>query len=117
MHRVCEVPAMKSIKGSVGKAATSAKARVAKYHSVEIEVPTRACAAAQALSGHRFLSRETPPLLPLADCDRSGDCKCRYRHHDDRRADQRRDDWGGGSAPPHRAPGPVRTSRGRRDDD
>jgi hypothetical protein len=113
----CEVHAMKPIKPSAGRSAPPARLPTVKFHAVEIQVSAKACAAAQALGGRRFLSRETPPLLPLAQCDRAGECQCRYRHYDDRRADQRRETWGGGSAPPGRAPGPVRTSRGRRNSD
>jgi len=42
------------------------------------------CEAAKALAGQRFLSGDAPPL-PLPDCDRPDDCRCRYRKHGDRR--------------------------------
>jgi hypothetical protein len=108
---------MKLIRSSGSRSTSPVKGGAMKFHAVEIQVPAKACAAARALGGHRYLSRETPPLLPLADCDRAAECQCRYLHHDDRRADERREQWGGSSAPPTRAPGPVRTSRGRRNND
>lgn len=54
------------------------------YHAVSIKFPTNACEAAKAMSGRRFLSNAAP-RLPLPDCD-SLECRCRFLHHDDRRA-------------------------------
>ena len=54
------------------------------WHAVCIQPVGKRCAAATALIGQRFLSREAPPL-PLRDCDEA-DCQCRYRHYDDRRS-------------------------------
>jgi hypothetical protein len=69
-----------------------------KYHCVEIVGETGCCDAAKALAGQRLLS-DRAPLVPLADCDRPGDCNCIYRHHADRRAGPRRQataaDWSG----------------------
>ena len=60
------------------------------WHAVEIVPRAHACAAALACKGRRFLSTEAP-WLPLEDCD-SAQCRCKYRHHEDRRADSRRED-------------------------
>ena len=54
------------------------------YHAVSIKFATNACAAAQAMSGRRFLSNAAP-RLPLPDCD-ALECRCRFLHHEDRRA-------------------------------
>jgi hypothetical protein len=47
------------------------------------------CKLARDLSGHRFLSSEAPPALPLAACAADTGA-CRYRHHADRRGTARR---------------------------
>ena len=58
------------------------------FHAVSIAPGSNACDAAKARAGRRFLSREAP-RLPLAECSCT-DCRCRYLHHDDRRAYARR---------------------------
>ena len=65
-----------------------ARKKTSPYHAVTIAPGPRACEAAKALRGKRFLSREAPDL-PLRDCSCSS-CTCRYEHHDDRRNGQRR---------------------------
>ena len=64
------------------------KARL-RYHCVEIIAGPGGCKAAVELSKQRLLSADAP-RLPLATCDTPGQCDCRYRHHDDRRAGPRR---------------------------
>jgi hypothetical protein len=59
------------------------------YHAVSIEPGARACAAARAASGKRFLS-SAAPMLPLRECTQSSACQCRYAHHQDRRSQQDR---------------------------
>ena len=60
-----------------------------EYHAVSIRYDGKACAAAQALDGQRFLSAEAP-RLPLTECD-VPECNCRFAHHVDRRSkDDRR---------------------------
>ena len=54
------------------------------YHSVSIIFSKNACAAAEDLSGRRFLAT-TAPTLPLPECD-ADDCTCRFEHHEDRRS-------------------------------
>ena len=56
-----------------------------RWHAVTIEPRHQACEAAFKAAGVRYLSSEAPPL-PLAGCD-AVECKCRYRHYRDRRAD------------------------------
>ncbi len=55
-----------------------------EFHSVSIKLSKNACAAAEDLSGHRFLAT-TAPTLPLPECD-VDDCICRFEHHEDRRS-------------------------------
>ena len=57
------------------------------WHAVSIAPGTNCCQASRMLAGRRFLSSETPPTLPLKGCSQVA-CTCRYRHHDDRRAEQ-----------------------------
>ena len=65
-----------------------ANAATHPYHCVAIYHRDGACAAAKRLSGHRFLSREAPPIpLPACDVDR---CRCRYVHFEDRRQNDER---------------------------
>ena len=59
------------------------------YHAVSIEPGARACAAARAESGKRFLS-SAAPMLPLRECTHPSACQCRYAHHKDRRSQQDR---------------------------
>ena len=66
-----------------------------KFHAVSIRFGANACEAARNMEGRRFLSAAAP-RLPLPDCDAPG-CKCRFKHHTDRRSgDDRRDAWGQG---------------------
>jgi hypothetical protein len=59
--------------------------RTNPYQAVAIIACSRACAAAAQVQGVRFLARQAP-RLPLADCDRTGTCACRFEKHADRRA-------------------------------
>jgi hypothetical protein len=61
-----------------------------KYRCVEVIAPATGCDAARLLKNTRLLSMEAP-RLPLSNCDRPADCKCIYRHFDDRRQGPRRD--------------------------
>ena len=60
-----------------------------RYHCVTVVPGNTSCAAAQGIYGQRLLSADAP-RLPLANCETPGECKCTYRHHDDRRAGPRR---------------------------
>lgn len=86
-----------------------------KYHCVEVVAPGSGCAAARALKHVRLLSAEAP-RLPLATCDHPSECKCIYRHFDDRRQGPRRDDEGAGFSRPYSGP-ERRKRRSRRDTD
>ena len=58
------------------------------YHSVSLKYSPRACRAAKALEGRRFLA-SAAPRIPLPECDVKK-CECRFAHHKDRRAGQDR---------------------------
>jgi hypothetical protein len=60
-----------------------------KYHCVEVIAGDNACDSAKSLKGIRLLSADAP-LLPLKTCE-AADCKCIYRHFDDRRQGPRRE--------------------------
>ena len=84
------------------------------YHAVSIVAGPNACGAAHRFAGHRFLSRQAPPL-PLPTCD-AFNCQCRFRHHQDRRSGaRRRSDIG--LMPGAYAGAERRRARGRRKDD
>ena len=73
------------------------------FHAVEIVSAGTCCQAARQTREVRFLSSEGPPALPLAACDFPGACRCKYRHHEDRRTFQRRASdqvWGSASPVP-----------------
>ncbi len=61
-----------------------------RYQAVSIRARTRACEAARQCGETRFLSLEAPSL-PLEGCTNTAACRCRYRHHKDRRDEPRRD--------------------------
>lgn len=83
------------------------------YHAVSIKAGTSCRRTAEAYAGRRFLSAEAPPL-PMPTCD-SRNCRCRYVHHDDRRAgaDRRHRDVGNRNIALAKG-GDRRSSRGRR---
>jgi len=54
-----------------------------RFHAVAIRFHQDACPAVKALANIRFLAKEAPHL-PLDGCTASN-CKCQYRHYDDRR--------------------------------
>jgi hypothetical protein len=84
------------------------------YHAVSIIAGANACSAANRFTGHRFLSRQAPPL-PLPTCD-AFHCECRFRHHRDRRVGARRRNDIGLMAGAY-AGSERRNTRGRRKDD
>jgi hypothetical protein len=75
-----------------------------------IVAPAKACQAALACKGKRFLSSEAP-RLPLKQCD-AARCDCRYRHFPDRRGEPRRAEETG--AADKRVHSNRRETRGRR---
>jgi hypothetical protein len=60
-----------------------------RYHAVTIVPGPQACELVKSLGNVRLLSIEAP-RLPLAGCDRSEQCDCRFQHHSDRRGGPRR---------------------------
>jgi len=72
---------------------TESRKRAREWRAVEIVCDHDACDASRGAAGDRYLAVEAP-LLPLPDCDRRGQCKCRYRHHEDRRKGPRRGNEG-----------------------
>jgi hypothetical protein len=86
-----------------------------KYRGAEVVAAGGACDAARALKNVRLLSAETP-LLPLETCDRPSDCKCIYRHFDDRRRGPRRENEHALVALAHQG-AERRERRGRRESD
>lgn len=58
------------------------------YHAVSIKAGPNCRQTAQQFGSQRFLARAAPPL-PQPTCSTSS-CECRYRHHEDRRADDDR---------------------------
>lgn len=70
------------------KVAGAPAAPASPFHAVSILTGLESCAAARRFTGHRFLSREAP-RLPLPSCD-IAHCKCRFKHHKDRRVGPRR---------------------------
>jgi len=68
-----------------------------QYHAVSLHLSTSACDAARKLGDKRFLSKAAP-RIPLMDCD-AQTCKCRFKHHKDRRSgDDRRNPIAGSIA-------------------
>jgi hypothetical protein len=47
------------------------------------------CTAVREQSQTRYLCNEAP-MLPLPDCSNPGQCRCKYRHWQDRRQEDRR---------------------------
>ena len=60
-----------------------------RYHCVTVNAGTAACPVALDLKDVRILSADAP-RLPMAECTMPADCRCTYRHHDDRRSGPRR---------------------------
>ena len=63
--------------------ATRTQKKSTEYHAVSIKYSERACDAAKAMTGRRFLARAAP-RLPLPECN-ALECRCKFAHHDDRR--------------------------------
>ena len=59
------------------------------YRAASLQVEKTSCAAALDLAGKRFLAAEIP-AIPLKECDRIGDCPCKFRKYSDRRSDDDR---------------------------
>jgi len=60
-----------------------------RYHAVSIVSGQDACAQSKALKGVRLLSLSAP-RLPIVGCTNPDGCRCKFQHHEDRRAGPRR---------------------------
>lgn len=78
-------PAVKKINAAPGARAPAAR----DFRAVSIFAGPSACHAARAMAGKRILMRHAP-CLPLADCSKVRECKCRFRRTADRREGERR---------------------------
>lgn len=65
-----------------------------RFDAVAIQYSEKACDAAKAMTGRRFLANAAP-RLPLPECDYL-ECRCQFAHYDDRRTGrERRSPFGG----------------------
>lgn len=55
-----------------------------QFHAVSLKFDSKACEAAKAMGGKRFLS-SAAPRIPLLECDTLG-CQCHFIHYKDRRS-------------------------------
>ncbi|MEM7003892.1 MAG: hypothetical protein AAF529_24110, partial [Pseudomonadota bacterium] len=80
----------------------AARQAASAFRAVSIYSPANSCDGAARIRDQRFLARHAPQL-PLENCSHPQQCRCRYRHHQDRRdAEARRDaDHGLPSSPPN----------------
>ena len=78
-----------------------------RFHAISIVAGPSPCAQVKALTGTRLLSLEAP-RLPLVGCTNPDGCRCKFQHHDDRRAGPRR------SGLRSTVPGTTSTSDNRR---
>jgi hypothetical protein len=105
------------IKGSLQPGKTQSKSASGDFSAVEVRCGAGACAAARALQSKRFLTRQSPPMLPLRDCTNPAKCNCKYVRHADRRDGNRRGDETGMWATILQPDQNRRSNPGRRKDD
>ena len=60
------------------------------YRAVSVYSRSACCAASKRLKNEKFLAAYAP-ILPLGGCSQPNQCRCRYRHYEDRRQEMRRD--------------------------
>ena len=87
-----------------------------RYHAVSIVSGPDACAQAKALKGVRLLSLSAP-RLPIVGCTNPDGCRCKFQHHEDRRAGPRRSALRGSTREAWSASDNRRRSIGRRESD
>ena len=87
-----------------------------RYHSVSIDSGPDACAQAKSLKGVRLLSISAP-RLPIVGCTNPDGCRCKFQHHEDRRAGPRRSGLRTSTGGAWSTGGNRRRSLGRRDSD
>jgi hypothetical protein len=92
------------------------KKPVTKWHAVTVVLHDTSCAAAALCRNTRFLSKDAP-RLPLPTCPHPEQCRCTFRHHEDRRAGPRRTEDVNRSLPSEKPATNRRKSRGRRTTD
>jgi len=92
------------------------KKPVTKWHAVMVVLHDTSCAAAALCRNTRFLSKEAP-RLPLPTCPHPHQCRCTFRHFEDRRAGPRRTEDVNRSLPSEKPTTNRRKSRGRRGSD
>jgi hypothetical protein len=73
----------------LAQSATKPNPTSTDYRAASLQVEKSSCAAALDLAGTRFLATEIPSI-PLKECDRIGDCPCKFRKYSDRRNDDDR---------------------------
>ncbi|MEM9620906.1 MAG: hypothetical protein AAF993_04605 [Pseudomonadota bacterium] len=76
------------------------------YRAVSVSSRGNGCAASKRIKNEKFLAAYAP-ILPLGGCTHPNQCRCRYKHYEDRRQDMRRDT-------DHGLPGRVWTEHDRR---
>jgi hypothetical protein len=59
------------------------------FRAVSLAPSLECCAATKGVASRRYLWREAP-RLPLAGCERSSNCTCKFIKHADRRDGDRR---------------------------
>jgi len=87
-----------------------------RFHAVSIVPGAKACAQVKALTNVRLLSLEAP-RLPIVGCANPDSCRCRFEHHDDRRAGPRRSGLRASMQETMSTGDDRRRSRGRRESD
>jgi len=85
-RRRLPLPATPSAPSSARPATAS---RTNPFQAVGVVAGARPCAAALGTRGVRFLARQSP-RLPLPECDRCDQCRCRFEKFIDRRMHQQR---------------------------
>lgn len=96
----------------IGKRRPPQRATLSMFHAVSIESSELSiCNAAAELHSKQFLADEVP-ALPLDACSDPSNCRCVYRHFDDRRTGNRRDTDEG--LPNQEHPNDARHGVGRR---
>jgi len=60
-----------------------------KYHSIQILPCENSCDPASWISSKIYLVSELSQL-PLKNCDKTNECRCQFKHYDDRRRNEER---------------------------
>jgi hypothetical protein len=95
---------------------TKPRSQNLRFHAVSIVPGADACAQVKSLAKVRLLSLEAP-RLPIVGCANPDSCRCRFEHHDDRRAGPRRSGLRGSMQENLSTGEDRRRSRGRRASD